>query len=390
MSLFILLSRSLDNPVSDVHHALARSEFEIVDHVLGSAPTVEFNAVLAAVIDVGERADAAVAQTRRWRAELGDDLVPIVWVVPGHTHGLVARGLDAGADVVLRQPLEGAALTAQLRSAARMRTVGQRVATRAKEARLLGEQLQRAYRQIEREQDAARRIQQAFLPHTLPAVGAARFAVSHRPRSKAGGDVFDVRVLDENTVGFFLGDVVECGSGGSLMGFFTWQSVVMHKFDGGRRQILDPGEVLTQVNRSFLGLGLEERPMVAFLAAILNVQTGELKLARAGLPAPVHVPVEGEPRPWSVPGPFLGTADSSYPAITATLRAGEKMVIGTDGIRREGNPDPRDDSELLAAISRHQRLSGQSFVDAVAQDLLKEIHHADDFTLMCVELKKKD
>jgi serine phosphatase RsbU (regulator of sigma subunit) len=390
MSLFILLSRSPDNPASSCRRTLAEAGFAVVDHVLGSSPSVEFGSVLVAIIEVGTRVDSATAQTKRWRAELGDDLVPIVWIMtdPELSQEKAARGLDAGADVVVWQPLEDIRLIAQVRAAARMRTIGIRVATRANETRLLGEQLQKAYRQLDRELDASRRIQQAFLPQSFPTIGAARFAVSHRSRSRVGGDIFDVRVLDENRIGFFLGDIVECGTAGSLIGVFACQSVVMKKLDGSGQRVVAPGDVLSQLNRDLLGLGLEDRPLVAMLVAILNVQTGETAVARAGLPAPVHVPEQGEPRAWTVPGPFLGTADASYPTITATLRPGEKLVMGTDGIRPEGDPVPGQDTVLIEAISRHRNLSGQGFVDAVAQDLLTQIQHSDDFTLLCVEQMK--
>jgi hypothetical protein len=61
-------------------------------------------------------------------------------------------------------------------------------------------------------------------------------------------------------------------------------------------------------------------------------------------------------------------------------------VIGTDGIRPEGNPAPRNEDELLEAISRHQSKSGQGFVDAIASDLLAKVRHSDDFTLLSVEM----
>ena len=386
MALFVLLSRSSDNLASDLHRALTEAGFAVVDHTLGSAPSVEFGSVLVAVIDVGEKPDAAAAQTRRWRAELGDELVPLVWVLPSGSTELAARGLDVGADIILSRPLEQDVLIAQIRAAIRTRTAGLRVATRATEARLLGEQLQKAYTQIDRELEAARRVHQAFLPQTLPTIGVARFAVSHRPRSRFGGDFYDVRILDENRVGFFVGDVIGCGTAGSLIGVFAAQSVVMMKKEGSGRRVIQPGYVLSNVNQELLRLGLEDRPLVAMLVGTLHASTGEVMLARAGLPAPIYLPAGGEPRTWSIPGPFLGTADASYPTLTMTLKPGDKVAIGSDGVRPEGDPAPGEDTSFLEAVSRHRTLSGQGFVDAVARDLLAHVRHSDDFTLLCAEL----
>jgi sigma-B regulation protein RsbU (phosphoserine phosphatase) len=388
MALFVLLSQSSDNLATDLNRALTEAGYAVLDHALGSTPTVEFGSVLVAIIDATGKLDAALAQTRRWRAELGDELVPIVWVLPNLTSELATRALDAGADVVLSQPLEKDVLIAQVRAAARLRTFTARVATRVEEARLLGEQLRKAYKQIDREQDAARRVHQAFLPKRLPKLGAARFAVSHRPRNKVAGDFYDVRILDENRIGFFLGDVVGCGTAGSLIGVFVAQSVAMTQTDETGFRVVLPDKVLSQVNHELLGLGFEDRPVVALLAATLHTLTGELILARAGLPTPVYIPAGGEPQLLPVPGPFLGTADASYSTITTTLRSGDKLVFGTDGTHPEGNPIPAGNTQLLEAVSRYRNLSGQGFVDTVASDLLTALHHTDDFTLLCLELAK--
>ncbi len=384
MALSVLLSRSTQEPTHHHFQSLFEGGISAVTHALGSTPAMDFGSFQVAVIEVGEKVDAAVAQTKRWRAELGDDLLPIVWVLSRASALLTARGLDAGADVVLSDPLEAGVLLAQVRAASRLRAIGQRLAARANEARLLGDQLQRAYRQIDYDQDAARKIQQAFIPKTLPTLGSARFAVSHRPRNRAGGDFFDVRLLDENRVGFFLGDVVGGGRAGSLTGFFAAQSVAFKHFEGDGYRILEPGEILTHVNLQLLGLGIEDRPLVAMLVAILNAATGEVLLARAGIPAPVLVPSRSEPLRLSIPGPFLGTADASYPTIKTTLRPGDRLVLASDGIRPQGDPGPGNDEELKEAVTRHRGLSGQGFTDAIANDLMTQVRHSDDFTLLCV------
>src|SRR5262245_48596453 len=126
------------SPPDDLRGLLAEAEFETRDHTLGSTPPVDFSSIAAAVVDVGERPDMASAQTRRWRAELGDDLVPVVWVLPTADARLAARGLEAGADAVLARPLDPAVFVAQVRSAARARAAASRVTARANESRLLG------------------------------------------------------------------------------------------------------------------------------------------------------------------------------------------------------------------------------------------------------------
>jgi serine phosphatase RsbU (regulator of sigma subunit) len=380
----VLLSSPPDSTGDELRKLVTSAGFVVADHLLGSAPAVDFGPVVVAVVEVGDRADVAAAQTRRWRAELGDQFVPVLWVANAEK---TVAGLDAGADVVLPRPIEPSAFVAQVRALARAQSSAARVAVRAGEARLLGDQLRKALAQLEREQEMARRVRATFLPQRFPEVGAARFHVCYRPRSRAGGDFHDVRRLDEHHVGFFVGDVVGIGAAaGGLLGVFIQQSAVMKEITETSYRIVPPGEVLTSVNRQLLGLGADDLPLVAMLVGSLNTQTGSLALARAGLPAAVHVPANGAPGVWAVPGPFLGTADIAYQPLVGTLGPGDRLLIGTDGTRPDGDPGPAGTDRLLDAAAKHRDLHGSTFVDAVAGELLQHVRHADDFTLLGVEM----
>lgn len=384
MSETVLLSARV--PPSDLKDWLVAAGLIVVDHALGSTPRVDFAPVAVALIEVGQELNTAVLQTRRWRAELGDELVPLIWVLAAADSAAMVQGLAAGADVVLARPLEEAVIVAQVRAAMRTRNTARRLALQAAEARLLGDQLRKAYAQIDREYSEARRVHRAFLPQFVPTVGQARLAVCHRARSKAAGDFYDVRRLDEQTVGFFVADVIS-HEAGSLLGVFLGQAVTMKETGAGRYQILSPSETLARVNRELIELGLDDPPLVGMVAGTLNGQTGELVVARAGMPPPVYLPFHGEPETWPLPGPFLGTAHTTYPCRRSVLQPGDQLVLATDGTRPDGQPGPAgDDRPLLTAIARHRGLRGQAFVDAVAQELLPSVDHEEDFTLMVVEL----
>jgi sigma-B regulation protein RsbU (phosphoserine phosphatase) len=368
-------------PSAELREWLAAAGVEVRAHVLGSTPSVDFTALAMAVIEVGEKTDAALIQTRRWRAELGDDGLPIVWVLPRADAKLAAQGLEAGADVVMARPLEEAMLIAQVKSAVRARTSATRVAARANESRILGEHLQKALAEAERERSALRRVRLAFLQRSFPEMGAARFAVSYRPRARAGGDFYDLVPIDDNRVVFVIGDVIGADAASELIG-----NLVARIAARTARQSHLAGDVLASVNRQLLGLGLEEPPLVAMVVGILEPNTGLLSLARAGLPAPVCLSRSGGSQAWTIPGPFLGTTETTYATFSSRLCPGDKLLIGTDGIRPDGNPNPTGGDALVEAAERHRALDGQSFVDAVANDLLAKVRHHDDVTLFLVEL----
>jgi phosphoserine phosphatase RsbU/P len=380
----VLLSAPPGTGAEDLRRHLAAAGFAVTDHALGSAPAVDFVPVAVAVIDAGERPEVAAAQTRRWRAELADECLPVLWVAPPD---LAPAALDAGADAVLPRSASPAALVAQVRSMARARASAARVNARATEARLLGDQLRRTVAQLEREQEMARRVRQNLIPQRLPRVFAARFDACYRPMSRAGGDFHDVRRLDENHVGFFIGDVVGTGTAaGGLIGVFAQQAVSMKEIGEKSYRLVQPGDVLTAVNRQLLGLGADDLPLVAMAVGLLNARTGSLSLARAGLPPAVHVPASGLPVAWAVPGGFLGVADSPYEQLNATLAPGDRLLLGTDGTRPDGDPGPDATDRLLASAAKHRGAPGAEFLDAVARDLLAHVRHPDDFTLLGVEM----
>ncbi|HVK17455.1 MAG TPA: hypothetical protein VM533_10935, partial [Fimbriiglobus sp.] len=71
----VLVSTLPPAATDDLRRLLAAAGFGVADHPLGAVPAVDFGPVAAAVVEVGERADVAAAQTRRWRIELGDEVV---------------------------------------------------------------------------------------------------------------------------------------------------------------------------------------------------------------------------------------------------------------------------------------------------------------------------
>jgi len=376
----VLLSAA-DPPV-DLGALLAGAGIAVVGHVLGTVPPVDFGGIDAALIDVGDRLDAAAAQTRRWRAELGDDLVPLIWILPGPGDRQAARGLDAGADAVLARPLDPALLLAQVRSADRARTSARRLAARAAESRILGEHLKRAHDGADRAALAYRRVRLAFLERAFPDIGSVRIAVSHRLRGKAGGDFYGVSRVDDERIAIVVGDVIGPGAAGDLIGHFASRWVERELSQSSS----SPGEALAGVNRELHALGLDDLPLVAMLVGVLNSTTGELGLARAGLPAPVLLPAAGVPDRWAIPGSFLGTGETAYATHPSKVRPGDRLLLGTDGIRADGNPEPGRADRLLECAERNRELSGQAFVDAVARDLLDDVRHEEDFTVLVVEM----
>lgn len=372
---------------ADAHAVLEAAGFAVAATGLSGIDPAEVARSQAVLIGVNGRVLAtAQALCRRWRIELGEHYVPIVWLAADDIPA--PAGLDAGADAVVRPAAAPDHLVAQLKALLRIQHLHGRLASRAAEAQNLNQKLQQAYQQIDGDSELTRRIHRGFLPRSLPEVGGARFAVVYRPRSRIGGDFYDVMRLDEHHIGLYVADAMGRGlPASSLLSIFVKKSLITKEILGKSYRLVPPGEVLDRLNRELLNLSLPEPPFVTMLYAQLDTRDGTLTFARAAHPHPLYVPVESEPAYWHAAGTLLGVFESEFPVQQKRLQPGDKLVVFSDGVHPPATGPGALHDPLVEAVRRHRGLAVESFVDAVSRDLLEESRHPEDFTLLAVEMQ---
>lgn len=301
----ILLVRRPGAAVPD----FAASGLLVVERDLAAVPAVDFDGI-DAIIVTPDPVDAALAETRRLRVDLGDTYRPIYWLAPADA----AMAFAAGADAVLAEPhAESLALQFVIGNRIRELVDGQR--SRAAQVEPLAEQLAKG---------RAARIADAAL-----ARAALRLADSPAPEQF---DVFhiaiarteepDTTIADAVSIGHTLRIVAATVPGQSLASSLTAMLIRQYALAGSE----SPGERLRRINRV-----LAERPteFLPAAAAILELDgtTGEFRLAQTGLPNAVIVRgnadeslVFGEAR--------LGIFDSVYATRSNRLAPGEALRVG--------------------------------------------------------------
>ncbi len=378
----VLVSSVSPDSAAGLRAVLTGAGFEVADHRLGSSPTVEFDGIGAAVIDAGDLVSAAVAQTKRWRLECGDDRVPMLWVLASACSETAAAALEAGADACLARPVDAAVLAAQVQALARARSASARLAAKAAEARLLGDQLRQVYARINAVSALAGQVHRVCLGRGLPQVGAAVFSVAHRPHGRNPRDFFAVRRLDGDRAGFFLGTILgQAATASSLLALFIHESIEFHAPSSEASP--EPGAILAKLNKDLLALGLEDPPLVAMLAGTVDGRDGTIALARAGLSAPLYLPRAGDATAWGTAGPFLGTAEAAFETVRQSLLPGDRLLLRTGGARSE------EDCHL-AALGRHQDLEGQELEELLAAALPPRSDSCEDLTLLMIRIEEPD
>ncbi|VVM04893.1 partial Phosphoserine phosphatase RsbU, partial [Methylacidimicrobium cyclopophantes] len=243
-------------------------------------------------------------------------------------------------------------------------------------------------RQREAELLAARLFQNSLFPRTAPALPGFRLAAGHLAAGELSGDFYDLLPLDGHTWGILLGDVAGTGVAAALVGGMCRIAV--------RSQTLfsrSPAEVLRRVNRLLHG-DLVGHTLVTMIYAIVDTETREIRLARAGQEEPLLRRVS-EVIQINAPGCCFGmdsieTFDRVMADVSLSLEPGDLLLFFSDGMTDAVGPDGAslDKSALVATLSK----TGTGDAQTALEELFRELHSlhssgdlADDVTLVALE-----
>lgn len=254
---------------------------------------------------------------------------------------------------------------------------------------------------LDEELRLAAKLQQDFLPKTLPTLGPARFHALWRPAGYVSGDLYDVMRLDEKHVGFYMADAVGHGMPAALLTMFVKHALVTKDITPDGYRLLTPGEALVRLNHAMLEQNLSQANFATAVYGVLNVETLVLNLAKAGHPAPLLFR-DGSPQPLTPDGCLLGIfSDEPFETQTIQLKPADRILVFTDGLEvaydedatakghshatEDPPPAPRWKRELVA----RQSLPPQQLLSDLSADLDQQtgsLDPRDDVAVMVVEV----
>jgi sigma-B regulation protein RsbU (phosphoserine phosphatase) len=382
----VLLCADPGNGAEDVRQLLSQAGYQVGFHALGGTDPTDPGAANLIVLEGSVTPEVARNMCRRLRGRLGEVFVPILFISPDSGPRERLASLECGADTYLLRPFEAAELLAQVQAFLRMKDRHDHLSEKTAEVHRINKRLQTAYLQIDQELELARRIQESFLPQTLPQLPEVRFAVHYQPCGKVGGDFYDVFRLDEHHLGFYVADAMGHGVPASLLTIFVKKGVRTKEIFGQQYRLVPPGEVLQRLNRDMIDQALSENPFITMVYVLFN-QDGTFRFSRSGHPYPLYVPREGPPVLWQIEGSLLGVFDTKYPVQTHQLKPGDKVLLYTDGMDAASfETSPVGIASLMAAADRYRHLAIDELVERLARDLFKEVRQTDDLTLLGLEM----
>jgi len=233
-----------------------------------------------------------------------------------------------------------------------------------------------AQKRMEHDLNVARNIQMSLLPKNIPQVAGYNIAAFNRPALAIGGDYYDVIEVDESHIGLAIADVSGKGIPGAIL-MSSCRSVLRAQ----AKNNLDPAAVLREINRA-MSSDIAHEMFISMLYMILNTDTGNLSICRAGHEPPLVWRAEkGEIETPASSGMAIGLADgelfdSNLEQTELNLASGDCVVAYTDGISEA--MDPEQNEWGVEALRTVIRSSAHENANAILDNITRRV---DGFTL---------
>ncbi len=240
---------------------------------------------------------------------------------------------------------------------------------------------------IRNELDIASHIQQSILPHVPAFPERKDFDVfaAMIPAREVGGDFYDFFLIDQDRLGFVIGDVSGKGVPAALFMAVSRTLLRSTALTG-----TPPSQCLQQAN-ALLCLDNESEMFVTLFYGILNARTGEVEYANGGHNPPYVLHRNGTVEALETTGGMVlgAMADVPYRERTITVEPGDTLFLYTDGVT-EAMDDAGTlfaDQRLVEALRRLNGSSPEQIVHAVVDEVKRHAGTApqnDDITVLAI------
>lgn len=247
-------------------------------------------------------------------------------------------------------------------------------------------------------------VQREYLPTGLPSKHGVEFGVLYRPSNYVSGDIYDVIPLDDDHIGVFLADAVGHGVPAALMTMVISRSLVVFDDRDQRRIVLEPGEVLTRLNRQMIRRrGDAASRFATAVYAVIDCKNQRMTIAGAGHPPPLLFRTDGSIEMMTTEGALLGIfEDGGYDQMTVDLDLEDRVIMFSDGFEQAFPLPPASDRSGAGVDCRMptNRYQGEFSVlrqcptaHAMIEQLQKRLdgqrgslHQIDDLTSICIRI----
>ena len=246
--------------------------------------------------------------------------------------------------------------------------------------------LKRRAELLQGELKIAREIQQSLFPKQELKIPGFEVVGWCKPATETGGDYYDWCQLPSKEGFVMLGDATGHGLGPALL-IASCRAYV-------RADLPQNKDIAGFMNRlnARVASDTDGSRLVTFVGALLDEQTGQMKLMSAGhCPALLVRSATGTLEQLKANGVPLGVVGGTFfqDPETVQLRQGDRLLVYTDGITeaKDSGGAMFGIERLGQAVMRHSQLEGQAFVEALYHEAMDFSNNAalqDDLTLLSI------
>ena len=249
-----------------------------------------------------------------------DPALPIVVMTAWGTVDIAVQAMRRGVRDFVQKPWDNhqllQTLAKQVKHAQARRTFQNKIAME-----------RRSETRLQREFVEARELQESLLTTSAPSLAGFDIAVEWQPATKVGGDYVSAFQISDDRVALCVADVVGKGLPAALL---------MSNFQAALKMLaaenLSPSEVATRLNQQLYS-NIPLNKFVTAFYGVLDVSCGRVTFTNAGHNPPILLRANGERIRLEVGGCVLGGfAESSFAEDSVALRAGDRLVLFTDGL----------------------------------------------------------
>jgi sigma-B regulation protein RsbU (phosphoserine phosphatase) len=238
------------------------------------------------------------------------------------------------------------------------------------------------------ELDIASRIQQSILPQTFPPFPERtdfEIFAEMIPARQVGGDFYDFFLIDEDRLGFVIGDVSGKGIPAAIFMAVSRTLLRSTALTG-----TPPAQCLDQVN-GLLCLDNSSEMFVTLFYGVLNTRTGAVEYGNGGHNSPYVLRKNGAVELLErTGGMVLGAiAGVRYGAKTVALEHGDGIVLYTDGVTEamDSAGNLFSDRRLQDFLLQLDGAAPEKIVRTLVEDVNRyssNVPQSDDITLLAI------
>jgi serine phosphatase RsbU (regulator of sigma subunit) len=249
----------------------------------------------------------------------------------------------------------------------------------------------RKTRELEGSLEAARNVQQGFLPQCLPVIPGYEIAAWWQPALGVAGDYYDAVTLPDGQIALVIADVSGHGLAASLI--MAAARAMLHVL---LRTQSDPARILTLLGATITP-DLQAGRFITILLGMLDPGLHLFRFSNGG-----HGPAfqlqrsDGACRELEPTNCPIGVIPDDYRESADPVRfePGDLLVLATDGAIEQRNAQGQmfGRERFEALVRRHQALPAVQLLDRLKgeiQQFFTSAHPHDDITLLIVERKRR-